>query len=431
MSKKTAIFDQVRQQAKKMTLFGVRSAQKMTKEPVEKFQLNQDVGQIVEGQAYQRGAFDVDYRDVQQLFRHQFPNITQQLLGKRYHTVNKISHLVLPNGMDQAADEILELLNEFAGNWATTEKVLSATGCKAIQELQHDPERSYRAGNALKEMTKIFAAVQGGVSGMLGLVGSAIDLPISVILSLKTIYEIGRVYGFELDNEEDCQAVYHVLAQADLGLIAEKQVIFLGLRTLKQVLHTGDYQQLQNFFNSHYTIEQFHHKMTDDEGNYKWAALNILNKMSILKYATPLLSGAVGVLYNVRLIDEVAEQAHEIFSHARTYLLQHQEQDISVLEAYYRAQAAKVQLLPEMQDALSSIAPIPTEHSVEQTDTTGIQQQAVMTEQMPVEQPDVVVQHIEDTPKVKMPRKRRTATSKTATNKTSTRTTKEESDHQD
>lgn len=338
MSKTASVLHLVRRQGKKITTLGQKSVQKMTKSSVEKYQPRASNGQIIEGQVRQREFFDTDYQDIQQLFRYQFPTLTKQLLGKRYNAINKMSHFILPNGMEQAADEVLELLSEFAGQWANTESVLAATGADSIQALQGDVARSARAAGALKEVTKIIAAVQGGVSGVLGLIGSAIDLPMSVILSLKTIYEIGHVYGFELDSEEDTQAVYYVLTQTDLGLIAEKQTLFLALRSLKQVLDSGDYQQMQSFFSSHYSIEQFYQNLVDSDGEYKWPALNALAKFKVLKYATPILGGAVGVVYNLRLIEEVAEQANDIFAAARNYILAHPaHQDITIMQAYHLA----------------------------------------------------------------------------------------------
>lgn len=339
MSYKSGIFQKVREQAQKVSHLGARSLQKVTQDPIEKVQAPAISGQVVEGQAHQRDAFDLDYQDIQQLFRHQFPAVTRQVFGKRYNTLNKVSRFVLPNGMDQAADEILELLSEFASQIAATERVLAETGCKEIHELQKDVKRSQRAGHALKEVNKIIAAVQGAVSGMTGLVGAAADLPISVILSLKTIYEIGHAYGFELDNEEDQQAVYHALAQADLSLIAEKQAIFLGLRSLKSIFNTGDYSQLQSFLNSNYSFEQFNTLLTDADGSYKWSGLNVLGKFKVLRFATPIIGGAIGAVYSIKLIDEVAGHADEIFSYARQYLTEQKDEDIAVLEAYQRGKA--------------------------------------------------------------------------------------------
>lgn len=312
-------------------------------------------GQVIEGKAQQRDQFDLDYEDIHQLFRNQFPTITKQVLGNRYNAVNKYSKFVLPNGLDSAADEVLELLAKASMALASTERVLAETGAKSIQELQQNVDRSARASSALKEVNKIFAALQGGVSGVAGMVGAVADLPLSVLLALKTIYETGHAYGFELDNEEDQQAVYQVLVKSDLGLIAEKQVLLLGIRNFKDVLNTGNYSQLQSFLDSNFSFEGFKNALSDADGQYKWSMLNGLGKVKWLRYTTPLLGGLVGAFYGVKMIEEVAEKADEIFAHARRYLIDNPEQHIAVLEAYQRGYTHQQQVYALAKNDVSAL----------------------------------------------------------------------------
>lgn len=324
MGVKKLIVERIRQQTLKVSPLNKNNQQHMLAKS----------GQVIEGKAQQRDQFDLDYEDIHQLFRNQFPTITKQVLGNRYNAVNKYSKFVLPNGLDSAADEVLELLAKAAMALASTERVLAETGAKSIQELQQNVDRSARASSALKEVNKIFAALQGGVSGVAGMVGAVADLPLSVLLALKTIYETGHAYGFELDNEEDQQAVYQVLIKSDLGLIAEKQVLLLGIRNFNDVLTTGNYSQLQSFLDSNYSFEGFKDAMTDADGQYKWGMLNALGKVKWLRFTTPILGGLVGAFYGSKMIEEVAEKADEVFSHARRYLIENPDQHIAVLEAY-------------------------------------------------------------------------------------------------
>lgn len=324
MGVKKLIVERIRQQTLKVSPLNKNNQQHMLAKS----------GQVIEGKAQQRDQFDLDYEDIHQLFRNQFPTITKQVLGNRYNAVNKYSKFVLPNGLDSAADEVLELLAKAAMALASTERVLAETGAKSIQELQQNVDRSARASSALKEVNKIFAALQGGVSGVAGMVGAVADLPLSVLLALKTIYETGHAYGFELDNEEDQQAVYQVLIKSDLGLIAEKQVLLLGIRNFNDVLTTGNYSQFQSFLDSNYSFEGFKDAMTDADGQYKWGMLNALGKVKWLRFTTPILGGLVGAFYGSKMIEEVAEKADEVFSHARRYLIENPDQHIAVLEAY-------------------------------------------------------------------------------------------------
>lgn len=345
MMNTSGIFRIVREQAKKITGSGNTSnqTQKTGYQP-----------QVIDSHAVEKPASDLKFDDLQQLFRHQFPSVTRQLLGRRYNTVNKVSKFILPNGMEQASDELLELLADFASQLASTESVLSATGSREVNQLRADLGRSQRAGFALKEVNKAIAAVQGALSGATGLVGAAIDLPASVIFSLKTIYEIGHSYGFELDDEEDQKAVYFALSKIDLGLIAEKQALFLALRSLKAIFATGDMSQISSFLNSNYSVDQFKSYLTDDAGQYKWAALQGLNKLRVLRFAIPVVGGAVGAVYNVRLIEEIATQADDVFAKARHYLNQNSDAELTILDAYYK----QIDVLAQQDKLLASASPL-------------------------------------------------------------------------
>ncbi|KAA8734317.1 hypothetical protein F4V57_04935 [Acinetobacter qingfengensis] len=349
--------------------------------------------QVIEGEAKIRDPLDTDYADVQQMFRHQFPSITRQVLGRHYTTVNQLARFVVPNGLDQAADEVFKLLSDFSRQIATTDHVLHQTGQKNIEELQQNLERSQRASRAFKENNKILAVTQGAICGATGVVGAAIDLPVSVIISLKTIYEIGHVYGFELDNDEDQRAVYHALSKADIGLVAEKQTILLGLRTLQSIFKSGDYQQLQNFLGTGYSIAQFQDYFKDQQGQYKWSKLQWLHKISVLKFVTPVIGGAVAAYYNVKMIDAVAKQADEMFASARQYLQIHHDQQISVFDAYQqnRVDENKKAFIPELHESSSyqksSSATEPKNDAIVEVQVQDKDQQQ-NTEQAVVEVPD-------------------------------------------
>lgn len=325
---------------------GKQAELSQTKNPASS-QTTQHNQQVIEGQATVRQPHDTQFDDIQGLFRSQFPSISRQVLGKRFGLVDKASRFVMPNGIDQASDTILDVIRECAARLAATEHVLAATNSRDIQTLQQDTERSARAGSALKERNRILAAVQGGVSGMTGVIGAAADLPLSVMLSLKTIYEIGHSYGFELDDKDDHAAVLQALSQTDLGLIAEKQTLFLALRALNRIFHEGDFSQLQSYLNTQHSIDQFREFLTDENGNYKWSKLQHLSKLRVFRFATPVIGGVMGAYYNARLIDAVAEQANQIFAQSRQAIAANKDPaQLSFAEVYRRQQEKLVPTVP-------------------------------------------------------------------------------------
>ncbi|RZA00576.1 MAG: hypothetical protein EOO68_11140, partial [Moraxellaceae bacterium] len=248
-----------------------------------------------------------------QLFRQQLPGLTRQLLGKRFNTVNKLANLVMPTGsFDKASDQVLELLADFASTLSNNEQILQEAGVDSLANLQTDSARSSRLAGALSEKNRYIGMAQGAISGATGVVGAAADIPFSMILALRTVYLTGRAYGFELNQPEDRALVFEALSNADLTLITEKQAILLGLRSVSGMLGTGNLQGLQNLLGSTNDVEPLIKFLSDANGQLKWKI-----SPSIINRITPIIGGAVGAIYNGRLLKEVSDSAKQVFEQAR------------------------------------------------------------------------------------------------------------------
>ncbi|MEK5777800.1 EcsC family protein, partial [Acinetobacter nosocomialis] len=87
-------------------------------------------------------------------------------------------------------------------------------------------------------------------SGATGIVGAAVDVPFSLALALRTIYQTGRAHGFELNQQQEQDIVEFVFKEIDLGLVAEKQTLLMAIKTLKNMLQTHDLSQFQQLLGS-------------------------------------------------------------------------------------------------------------------------------------------------------------------------------------
>ena len=67
------------------------------------------------------------------------------------------------------------------------------------------------------EQNKIIAILQGALTGATGFVGSTVDVPASLVMSLRMIYQVGRSYGFDLTKESDQDIVQFILNRLILG----------------------------------------------------------------------------------------------------------------------------------------------------------------------------------------------------------------------
>lgn len=151
-------------------------------------------------------------QDPQQLIRVHFPNISKQVFGKHYERVNQVVQFLSPLSMDEVSDYCFQKLHVLSDHLSTVEKILEQTGAQSLTELAGDISRSGRISQALTEQNKWIAGVQGALSGATGLLGLGADIPASLVLALRTIYQIGRAHGFEL-QQQDQDVVQYIFQQ--------------------------------------------------------------------------------------------------------------------------------------------------------------------------------------------------------------------------
>src|SRR5690606_10624161 len=179
-------------------------------------------------------------------------------------------------------------------------------------ELTQDVDRSKRISQALGEQNKWIATVQGAISGASGMLGTAIDIPASLLMALRTIYQVGRSYGFDLSKDDDQEIVQHIFRQLYLSLIAEKQTLLLGLEALSDTIKTQDSCQLQARLGSDNDMNAIKQWLNNHEGEAKWEWVNNLPRISILgklTQLTPLASAGIGAVYSHRFVDDVNQKA--------------------------------------------------------------------------------------------------------------------------
>ena len=92
------------------------------------------------------------------------------------------------------------------------------------------------------------------------------------------------------------------------------------------------------------------------EGEAKWEWMNHLPKISILERLTkltPLASAGIGAVYSHCFVEDVNQKAQEAFSHARQYLIQHQDSQLSPYAAYEKAVSLLQQATPKLLNGAS------------------------------------------------------------------------------
>ncbi|NHB59410.1 EcsC family protein [Acinetobacter shaoyimingii] len=378
--------------AKKLTNTGFDLLTHVAPGSVSKLNQTPEDHQIIEGKAKEKTMNDKKQLDnPQEMIREHVPKVTAQLLGRHYNKVNNIASFISPDLNNKIADYFFDKLDDFSSSLSSVDHVLKEVGAKNLGELASDASRSSRISAALANQNKLIAAVQGAVTGATGVVGTAIDIPTSLVLTLRAIYQTGRAHGFELDRKSERDIVEYVFKQVDLGALAEKQTVLVALRAFSNVLETQNVQQLQTLLGSSNDFAVLQKWMSQEDGTAKWAWLNHIPKISILSKLTPLAGAGVGAVYSWKLIEDANKKAEVIFSSAQQYLLQHPNEPVDILTAYERSKALIEQASPllnqDNQSAPNKLDPqSDLDSAPDQIDNQVIKE--IRVEQKPEEKPE-------------------------------------------
>lgn len=332
-------FNRVLGVAKKLSTSGLKVLNQMNSQQLQRSQTSAKTMSEVPSETT---FLSFTAQDPQQLIRVHFPNISKQVLGKHYERVNQVVQFLSPLSMDEVSDYCFQKLHVLSDRLSTVDKILEQTGAQSLTELSGDISRSGRISQALTEQNKWIAGVQGALSGATGLLGLGADIPASLVLALRTIYQIGRAHGFEL-QQQDQDVVQYIFQQIDLQQIVEKQSILLGLRTLDDLLVDNDLTSLQHLLGSNNDDEWLKELLFNEKHEFKWQWMNALPKVSALHQITPLISASVSAMYSWQFIADTGQKAQHVFSIARDYLLRHADQNLTVLAAYHAAIAQQNQ----------------------------------------------------------------------------------------
>lgn len=323
--------------------------------------------QAFEGSAGHMSPFESSkYENPQQMLREYLPNVSKQLLGRQYNKVNRVANFVSPEFSDKLSDYFFDHLNQFTSDLSSVDLVLDQAGARDLEELTQDVDRSKRISQALAEQNKWIASLQGAVTGATGVIGSAIDVPLSLVMSLRMIYQVGRAYGFELNKETEQDIVQFVFKQIDLGMIAEKQSILMALKALSNMLQTHDISQFQQILGSSNDIESLKKWLVNENGAMKWDWLNHIPKVSLLGKLTPVVGASIGAAYSWKLVEDVNQKAQQIFSHARSYLQQHQGVELSAIAAYEKSLELLAQATPKLLDHFAKVDVVASDIKLDQ-----------------------------------------------------------------
>ena len=254
---------------------------------------------------------DEDYQ--QDLFREQTLKATQQLLGTRFATYGKYAKKVVPNSLfESTVDGAFAQVAKLAANWSQLD-LPNEHRFANIASL--DDEERYALATDIANQNRALATI-GGLTGLAGLPGLLADTLWLLLISLRTVYQLGAVYNKPLTGKQGVKMAYELLANADLSKMQEKQALLAGIGVGKGLLDnaqsSGLHNELKNLGLKNKNVN-FYAEQVDNIASQVGIDLDKIN-LSWIRRFLPATAVIIGMRYNSQLIDEVIGVAQATFA---------------------------------------------------------------------------------------------------------------------
>ena len=301
--------------AKRSTLYkGISSVGSFTRNNLERMGAMIDSVNAKSGKPRQFKAVNLGDEDYQQdLFREQTLKATQQLLGNRFATYGKYAKKVVPNSLfESTVDGAFAQVAKLAANWSQID-LPNQHRFANIASL--DDEERYALATDIANQNRALATI-GGLTGLAGLPGLLADTLWLLLVSLRTVYQLGAVYNKPLTGKQGVKMAYELLANADLSKMQEKQALLAGLGIGKGLLDnaqsSGLHNELKNLGLQNKSVN-FYAEQVDSIASQVGIDLDQIN-LSWIRRFLPATAVIIGMRYNSQLIDEVIGVAQATFA---------------------------------------------------------------------------------------------------------------------
>ena len=301
--------------AKRSTLSkGITTVGSFTRNNLERMGAMIDSMNAKTGKPRQYKAVNLGDEDYQQdLFREQTLKATQQLLGPRFATYGKYAKKVVPNSFFQSTvDGAFAQVANLASNWS---QINLPNEHRFANIASLDDEERYALATDIANQNRALATI-GGLTGLAGLPGLLADTLWLLLVSLRTVYQLGAVYNKPLTGKQGVKMAYELLANADLSKMQEKQALLAGIGIGKGLLDnaqsSGLHNELKNLGLKDKNVN-FYAEQVDSIASQVGIDLDKINLTWIRKFL-PVTAVIVGMRYNSQLIDEVIGVAQATFA---------------------------------------------------------------------------------------------------------------------
>ncbi len=152
-------------------------------------------------------------------------------IGKAAEAVAHFAERYIPSRVAQEAIDRVYQEAELSSHRGDIERHAGVTD---LGELKHHPlEECDQLASGVVAWAQGLAIAGGAVTGAGGFLTSALDVPLLLTLSLRTIIRVGHCYGYSLDRPEDRRAVLGILMVAATDDPGRKMSLLTQLREVE------------------------------------------------------------------------------------------------------------------------------------------------------------------------------------------------------
>jgi hypothetical protein len=132
---------------------------------------------------------------------------------------------------------VIEAANT-AGRWlADSRDILRDAGVGILEELKKkDLKLCDESADSVHNWAIGAAVLEGGGTGMFGILAAPVDVPAIVTLALRTIYRVGFCYGYDSSSQHDREFVRMILATTGANSQTEKNLSLAILKSLQVIV---------------------------------------------------------------------------------------------------------------------------------------------------------------------------------------------------
>jgi uncharacterized protein (DUF697 family) len=235
------------------------------------------------------------------------PSVVEKTLGFVFKPLGwAIQKIVPPSAIEGALRSADWLAQQtIAEKW-----IFSKSGINNVHDLKYRRLRELdELADSFHRWQRGYAVAEGAAAGAAGLPGLAVDIPLLITLTLRTVRGIGVCYGYNSDTETEREFVSGVIATAGASSMTEKNAAILLLRKLEVTLMRQTFKKMAEKAAQQAVSQEAAIIALRDLA--RQLGVN-LTKRKMLQ-AVPFLGAGIGAAVNWKFMDDIAWAARRSY----------------------------------------------------------------------------------------------------------------------